>query len=145
MLCPGEWLLYDDGIARPIMRAEILDGNGVWRRIKFLVDTGADRTVISANAAAGLDLQCLQPQDRIEGVGGIAESADIATRIRLARDDGQWITLRGRYAACLRQEALDTSVLGRDVLNLFAVIVDRAADRVLLLHGDDRYAIQRRS
>jgi hypothetical protein len=32
-------------------------------------------------------------------------------------------------------------VLGRDILNLFAVIVDRAADRVVLLHGADRYSI----
>ena len=51
--------------------------------------------------------------------------------------------LRGTYAACLRQEVLDISVRGRDVLNLFAVIVDRAADRVVLLHGTDSYAIRR--
>ena len=37
------------------------------------------------------------------------------------------------------------SVLGRDILNIFAVIGDRAADRVVLLHGSDSYAIQRRA
>jgi hypothetical protein len=36
------------------------------------------------------------------------------------------------------------SVLGRDILNLFAVIVDRPAERVTLLHGADSYVIQRR-
>ena len=56
----------------------------------------------------------------------------------------RWITLRGVYAACLRNEELDISVLGRDILNLFAVIVDRGADRVTMLHGTDSYAIQRR-
>jgi hypothetical protein len=40
--------------------------------------------------------------------------------------------------------ALDMSVLGRDVLNLFAVIVDRGADRVMLLHGAHSYAIEQR-
>ena len=72
------------------------------------------------------------------------DSVDVKTRICLERDDGQWITLRGTYAACLRREALDMSVLGRDILNLFAVIVDRAADRVVLLHGTGSYAIQPR-
>ena len=34
------------------------------------------------------------------------------------------LLLRGTYAACLQNEALDMSVIGRDILNLFAVIVD---------------------
>ena len=37
------------------------------------------------------------------------------------------------------------SVLGRDILNIFAVIVNRGADRVVLLHGADGYTIQRRA
>ena len=118
--------------------------NGVWRDIKFLLDTGADRTVISASVLEALNLQGVQPKDRIGGVGGLAESVDVTTQIRLVRDDGQWVTLRGTYAACLEHEILDISVLGRDILNLFAVIVDRAADRVMLLHGADRYSILRR-
>ena len=51
--------------------------------------------------------------------------------------------VRASYAAFFQEEALDISVLGRDVLNLFAVIVDRPANRVLLLHGADSYALQR--
>ncbi len=143
MLCQGEWLVCDDGIVRPIVRGRILGGNGEWRRIKFLLDTGADRTVISASVLGALNLQGVQPKDRIGGVGGLADSVDVTTQIRLARDDGQWVTLRGTYTACLDSEILDISVLGRDILNLFAVIVDRAADRVMLLHGADRYSILR--
>ena len=141
MLCRGEWLLCDDGIVRPIMRGTILDGNGLWQDIKFLLDTGADRTVISASVLEALNQKGVQPKDRIGGVGGLAESVDVTTQIRLVRDDGQWVTLRGTYAACLEHEILDISVLGRDILNLFAVIVDLAADRVVLLHGADRYSI----
>ena len=144
MLCQGEWMRCDDGIVRPILRGRILGGDGMWRRIEFLVDTGADRTLISASALGLLDLPCVQPEDRIGGVGGLVDSVDMTTQIRLVRDDGQWITLRGVYAACVQLEALDMSVLGRDILNLFAVIVDRGADRVTLLHGTDSYAIQRR-
>ena len=45
----GEWLQCDDGIIRPVIRAEILTGDGGWRVFELLIDTGADRTVISAN------------------------------------------------------------------------------------------------
>ena len=144
MLCQGEWSLCDDGIVRPIMQGRILDGSGMWRRVEFLLDTGADGTVISADVLEALNLQRIQPKDRIGGVGGLADSVDVTTQIGLERDDGQWITLRGTYAACLQQEALDISILGRDILNIFAVVVDRPGDRVILLHGEDRYAIQRR-
>ena len=44
----GEWLLCDDGIVRPVIRGEILDSDGLWVPSAFLVDTGADRTVFSA-------------------------------------------------------------------------------------------------
>jgi predicted aspartyl protease len=145
MLCQGEWSLCDDGIVRPIMRGRIRDGDGTWRRVKFLLDTGADGTVICANVLEALNLPYVQPVDRIGGVGGIAASVNVRTQIQLASNDGQWITFRGAYAACLQHGVLDMSVLGRDILNIFAVIVDRPADRVTLLHGADGYALQRRT
>jgi hypothetical protein len=144
MLCQGKWVRCDDGIVRPIILAKILGGDGEWLSVDFLLDTGADRTVISAGVLDRLDIQYVQPQDQIGGVGSLVSSVDVTTQIRLPRDDGQWITLRGTYAACLQHNALDMCVLGRDVLNIFAVIVDRPADRVTLLHGADSYSIQRR-
>ena len=65
MLCQGEWLLCDDGIVRPIMRGRIRDGEGMWRRVKFLLDTGADGTVICANVLEALNLPYVQPVDRL--------------------------------------------------------------------------------
>ncbi len=56
MRIDGEWLLCDDGILRPVIRGEILAGNGTWQRAEFLVDTGADRTVFSAATLAMLGL-----------------------------------------------------------------------------------------
>ena len=45
--------------------------------------------------------------------------------------------------ACTQHEALDMSVLGRDLLEMFAVIVDRRADVVAIIGGQHRYTIHR--
>jgi hypothetical protein len=48
MRIDGRWLLCDDGFVHPIVHGEILAGNGSWLSAEFLVDTGADCTIISA-------------------------------------------------------------------------------------------------
>jgi hypothetical protein len=83
----------------------------------MLVDTGADRTVLSANVlqSLNLDLETTTPADRIGGVGGLVDSVSVNTQIRLSRDDSQKAVFRSEYAACTDHEALDMSVLGRDI------------------------------
>ena len=49
------------------------------------------------------------------------------------RFDGEW----------LDHEALDMSVLGRDILDMFAVIVDRRGVVVAIVGGQHRYTIDR--
>jgi predicted aspartyl protease len=137
----GEWLQCDDGVVRPVIRADILTGDGLSRAAEFLVDTGADRTVISANVLESLNLQPEPAEDRIGGVGGFVDSVTVTTQIRLTRDDGGTAKLRGAYSACASYEALDMSVLGRDILEMLAVIVDRRANVVALLEGKHRYTV----
>lgn len=137
----GEWLQCDDGIVRPVIRAEVETNSGSWRALELLVDTGADRTVLSANVLESLNLATIEPRDGIGGVGGIIDSVVVKTRIQLTRDDGMKATFRGEYAACVEHEALDMSVLGRDILEMFAVIVDRPVGVVAMLGGRHRYTI----
>ena len=54
MLIAGKWLICDDGVVRPVLRGEVLAGDGSWERVEFLVDTGADCTVFSAATLAKL-------------------------------------------------------------------------------------------
>ena len=35
----GQWLACDDGIARPMIAAKMLANDGMWKAIRFLVDT----------------------------------------------------------------------------------------------------------
>jgi predicted aspartyl protease len=138
----GKWSLCDDGIIRPVIRGEILTSNGSWVTTEFLVDTGADRTVISALILEALRLQPIAIPGRIGGVGGLVDSVNVETQIRFTQEAESKVVFRGQYAAVTEVEALDMSVLGRDITSLFAVIVDRPSDVVCLLGQRHRYTIE---
>ena len=80
--------------------------------------------------------------NRLAGIGGIVESVKIPTQLRLPRDDGGTATFRGEYAAFTQLEALDMSILGRDITDMFAVIIDRPDNVVALIRQPHQYAIQ---
>jgi hypothetical protein len=140
----GEWFECDDGIVRPIMQAEILSANRRWIPAALLVDTGADRTIFSSDLLHALKLEFQPAQHSVCGLGGFVDSVTVSTQIRLTRDDGEKVLFRGSYAGCTRYESLDMAVLGRDILDMFGVIVDRPADLVTILGGNHYYTIHRR-
>ena len=103
--------------------------NGV--ALRLVVDTGADRTLISpaAMARAGFDPSVGTPV-RIRGVTGDAP----ATLVRIPRLDLAG-TQVGPVAVIVHTLSADDvdGLLGRDVLDAFTVTVDAAARRALLL------------
>ena len=141
MVISGVWHQCDDGLVRPVVRAEVLASNGSWVKAPFLLDTGADRTVFSADILTALRLPSLPTQDRLGGIGGEIASVNIETQIRLTRENNAKVILRGHYAGVTKISALEMSVLGRDVINLFAVIVDWPQPVICLLGQRHGYAI----
>ena len=109
--------------------------------IAFLVDTGADYTVLSPTDAInlrveyGVDLLSLPFGPMLGGIGG-----EIATRrleVAIARSNFAWrgeILLAepppGRFIEM-------PSILGWDVMRYLTLFMDYAADRVLLLEPGD--------
>jgi hypothetical protein len=116
-----------------VIHTEIQASDGSWVKAPLLVDTGADRTVFSADILQALRLQPVAVGDRLGGMGGVGSAIIIETRIRLTHKNNGKIMLRGQYAAVMDTAALDMSVLGRDVTNFFAVIVDWPQRLVYLL------------
>jgi hypothetical protein len=57
------------------------------------------------------------------------------------RINGGKAVFRGEYAAFTSLEAIDISVLGRDIMEMFAVIVDRPGEVVCLLGQRHCYII----
>jgi hypothetical protein len=137
----GEWYLCDDGAVRPILRAEVLTVTGTWEQTFFLVDTGADRTVFNAALYELTGHPGTATGDRVGGIGGFADAVDVPAEIQLTADDGATPVFRGTFAALMQHEMLDMSVLGRDVLDLFAVIVDRPGDTIALIGQRHRYSV----
>jgi hypothetical protein len=141
MLIRGRWLLCDDGVVRPVIESEVLAATGLWMPVELLVDVGADRTVFSAPVLASLALAHAPASQQLGGVGGIASTVAIATDLRLPLENGRSIKFQGTFAGFTDVDALDMSVLGRDIMNLFAVIVDHAGGVVYLVGKGHRYLV----
>jgi len=61
-----------------------------------------------------------------------------SARIELTQVSGRPASFNGSFAAVNDPTALDMSVLGRDILDFFAVIVDRPGEAVCLLRDEPR-------
>jgi Aspartyl protease len=141
MRVDGMWRLCDDGIVRPVITAEVLSANGSWLETPLIADTGADRTVFSADIVRDLNLPPLTTKGVLEGVGGRAASVSLQAKMRLITQDGGAVLFNAVFVGVTDPTALDMSVLGRDITNLFALIVDRPQDVVCLLGQRHRYTI----
>jgi hypothetical protein len=124
-----------------VIEGELLAADGSWLPIELLVDVGADRTVFPAGVLATLALPQLPTSQQLGGVGGAASTVTIATHLRLPLGGGTSIVFQGSFAAFTQADALDMSILGRDIMNRYAVIVDRPGDLVCMIGQGHRYEI----
>jgi len=139
----GKWLVCEDGTARPVVDGGLLDAGGVTLTFPFLIDTGADSTVLSYEAVAYLGTEVeMATGPRLEGIGSSTPSVALAARFWLLNAAGQTIPFGGRLLGRPYPAGDDFCILGRDLLGHFAVIVDRPGGVVLLLTNPHRYVIQ---
>jgi hypothetical protein len=144
MVIVGEWRLCDDGVARPAVQALVGDAAGTQLAAYFLVDSCADRSVLSADLLNRLGVSSsAPPADLIfQGIGGASEFVLVDIVLELATQDGAPARIRGQFAAFTDLTATDLSILGRDVLNHFDIILSRRNSEVLLLTHSHRYRVE---
>lgn len=144
MIIVGEWQLFDDGATRPTIWAKVLGSEGRTIGDDFLIDTGADRTVFSAALMAQLRLPTMQasPGFTLSGVGGTSDFLLVTTVVEFTRDGDGPVRVRGEFAGFTDPAATDLSVLGRDVLDNFDLIISRRRNDILLLAPRHRYHIE---
>ena len=141
MRVDGQWVHFDDGGVRPVVRGDAIAYDGTAVEIVFLVDTGSDRSVFSKDILDALGYEALPSSEQLVGVGGYVNVVEVQTIIRLVQDDGRLAAFRGRYKAVTDALALDISILGRDILAYFALIVDQAGDTLCLLRTNHHYVV----
>ena len=140
----GEWLTCDDLVRRPSVRGRVAGADGSYSEDQFLIDTGADRTVFSAALLARLGTVAVVPSAEIalQGIGGSSAFVLLSTVLELTRDDGGPAHIRGEFAAFIDPSVTDLSILGRDVLNHFDVILSRQRNEVPLLAANHEYRVE---
>jgi len=109
----------------------------------FLLDSGADRTVLSAFFSLRLNLptQPVPGGFSLVGISGSSPFVVISTALEFTQSDGGSVRVRGNFAAFTDPAATDYSVLGRDVLNNFDLILSWPQKEIFLLAGNHRYQV----
>jgi Retroviral aspartyl protease len=141
----GKWLRCDDGVTRPVVGAKVLAADGTLVPDLFLVDSGADRTVLSAELLAKLRFSGNHavPGFALRGISGDSPFVLVDTLLEFTTTDGTAARVRGELAAFTDPAATDMSILGRDVLANFDVILSRRRNEVLLLAPNHQYQVVR--
>lgn len=140
----GEWQAGEDGVTRPVLQASVRALDGTLEPDVFLIDSGADRTVFSANLLRrlGFPMTPVPGSSILLGISGVCESVVVKTVVELTRDDRGVVHMRGDFAAFIDFSASNLSILGRDILNLFDVILSRRRGEVLLLASNHQYRVE---
>jgi hypothetical protein len=126
-----------------MLTANVVGLNEIAFSERFLVDSGADRTVFSGYLLQKLDLPTSPPPGGIslQGVSGEVPFVVVQSVLELVSDDHTPARFHGSFAAFTDPAATDFSVLGRDVLNHFHVIVSQPGSELLLLTGQHSYQV----
>jgi hypothetical protein len=143
MRIEGEWVVCEDGMPRPAVRVRVVGADGQAQGEYFQVDALADRTVFSAHFLSQLRLPVRSPSPGIglQGIGGRSSFVLLTAALELTRDGGEVVRVKGEFAGFTDPDATDLSILGRDVLNIFDVIVSRRRNEVLLLAPNHHYQV----
>lgn len=142
MRITGKWRTCDDGTTRPIIEVRVANSDGSLVKELFLIDTGADQTVLSPALLAALQVPRQPPPGLIlQAASGATPYVIVSTVLEFTRDDGATARVRGEFAAFTDPASIEQSLLGRDVLDHFDLIVSRPRNDILLLSGQHRYEI----
>ncbi len=136
------FLLGAPGRLRPFVTARVaIPSQQIVGDVDFLIDTGADATLLAPGDAIdlGLDVAALPQGPRSTGVGGIITTVSAPATITLDQHNFM-IPLRILVPRSKRQQAALAripSLFGRDLLAHFALFFEVRSATVLLLEPDE--------
>jgi len=115
---------------------------GIRRTACFLIDTGADCSMLTAElaGATGLELVPVAPEISLTGLGGVVSYSRADCTLRFTTTEGEPVAVPSRYAVGAPGVA-DSPILGYDLLRHFDLILSRNQGPILLLIDEDGYAL----
>jgi Retroviral aspartyl protease len=139
----GHWWQGDDGVTRPVVEINVSGSDGKLHSDRFLIDSGADCTALSSALMDRLQLPARQPDANqlLLGIGGSRRHRWVNAALEFLDDTGRVIRVRGEVAGFIDSAASEMSILGRDILNNFDVILSRRRADVLLLAPNHKYQV----
>ncbi len=143
MRIAGKWHRCEDGTIRPVIDITVSNaGNGGVLEV-FLVDSCSDCTVLSASLIQKLGMIGKPAPSGIslKGISGSGNYVVVSPVLEFDRAEGGPARVRGEMAAFTDPSATDLSILGRDVLDHFDLILSRRRNEVLLLAGNHSYQV----
>jgi hypothetical protein len=126
-----------------MVNVEIARADGTYYSELFLIDTGADATVLSAYLVQQVNPSPVPapPGFSLVGISGTSGSVMVQTVLVFRRSDGGHARVQGQFAAFVDPAASDYSILGREVLDIFDIILSRRRNEVLLLAPNHDYQV----
>lgn len=141
------------GFARPYVLAKIIFPKfDISEHLEFLVDSGADSTMISERDAMriGLDYTKLEKSKKdVGGIGGKAETYVAEVIIKIQRDFVERVkvlVIKHLIPEDMKEEERKElvnlyrripSILGRDIIDNFGLFMHKRTHRILLLRDDE--------
>jgi hypothetical protein len=134
MLIAGEWVLNQEDIAIPVVMVNVLAASGAFMEEPFLVDCGADRTVLSNYLLTKLGLPVDLPPTGIglSGIGGASNYVVVKTCLEFRTQGPIPVRFSGEFSAFTDPAATEISLLGRDILNKFDLLLSHSRGEVIL-------------
>lgn len=132
------------GAYRPFITAWVYSFSEKWVKFSFLVDSGADETFLHHRSIdiLNIDTSHLNVRTDVGGIGGSGVPYfRWETRLKILSTEGIGRLFSGEVNVFLDPHASRVPILGRDVLDNFAVIFDRMKSQVTLLEHPDSYKI----
>ena len=134
------YFVAEGAFRRPYVEVEVTFLDAISRTMKFsfVVDTGADHTLLSPRDAdrlhseLGLDIRTMPRGNPIGGVGGYAETRLVRATLAI----GSYETTMPLHVVDMPPGPSDMpSLIGRDIIYDFALLMEHSADRLLFLRS----------
>ena len=132
------FFVAEGAFRRPYINAVVtfLDADNQSIEIEFVVDTGADHTLLSPSDAdrlhseLGFDIRTMPRGNPIGGVGGYTETRTVRATLVI----GDYETTMPLHVVDMPPGPNDMpSLIGRDIIYDFALFMEHSADRLYLL------------